>query len=95
MAEARSGTATFVEGASPLCHGVQGLSPIRSKPNMRAGTRDQHGADSCATPPGTPSRLRIRGGAEVVALVRRARLSVCAHKTKRFLGAINYAEEET
>ena len=48
-----------------------------------------------ATYPATPSRIRIRGGEEVVALVGSARLYVCAHKTKRFIVAIKYAEEET
>jgi hypothetical protein len=38
---------------------------------------------------------RIRGGEERVVLVRSARLYVCAHKTKRFIVAIKYAEEET
>jgi hypothetical protein len=62
---------------------------------MRVGTRDQHGADDLATPPGTPDRLRIRGGAEGVALVGSARVEVCAHKTQRFLVAIQDAEEKT
>jgi hypothetical protein len=95
MAEALSGTATFVDGASTLCNGVQVLSHIRSNQNIRVGTRDQHVADYFATHPGTPDRLRIRGGEEVVALVGSARLSVCAHKTKRCIVAITSAEEET
>jgi hypothetical protein len=95
MADALYGTATFVDGASSLFNGVQVLSQIRGNQNMRAGTRDQHVADYFATHPGTPYRIRIRGGEEVVALVRSARLYVCAHKTKRFIVAIKYAEEET
>ena len=95
MADALYGTATFVDGASSLFNGVQVLSQIRSNQNIRAGTRDQHVADYFATHPGTPYRIRIRGGEEVVALVRSARLYVCAHKTKRFIVAIKYAEEET
>ena len=95
MADALYGTASFVDGASSLFNGVQVLSQIRSNQNIRAGTRDQHVADYFATHPGTPYRIRIRGGEEVVALVRSARLYVCAHKTKRFIVAIKYAEEET
>jgi hypothetical protein len=95
MAEALYGTATFVDGASALFSSVQVLSQIRSNQHMRVGKRDQHVADYFATHPGTPCSIRIRGGAEVVATVGRARLSVCAHKTKRFLGAIKYEEEET
>jgi hypothetical protein len=95
MADALYGTATFVDGASTLFNGVQVLSQIRSNQNIRVGTRDQHVADYFATHPGTPYRIRIRGGEEVVALVGRARLYVCAHKTKRFIVAIKYAEEKT
>jgi hypothetical protein len=95
MAEALYGTATFVDGASSLFNGVQVLSQIRSNQNIRAGTRDQHVAAYFATHPGTPYRIRIRGGEEVVALVRSARLDVCAHKTKRFIVAIKYAAAET
>jgi hypothetical protein len=39
--------------------------------------------------------IRIRGGDERVAMVRSARLYVCSHKTKRFIVAIKYEEEET
>jgi hypothetical protein len=95
MAAALYGTATFVDGASTLFNGVQVLSQIRSNQNIRVGVRDQHVADYFATHPGTPYRIRIRGGEEVVALVGSARLDVCAHKTKRFLVAIKYAEEKT
>ena len=95
MADALYGTATFVDGASTLFNGVQVLSQIRSNQNIRVGTRDQHVADYFATHPGTPYRIRIRGGEEVGALVGSARLSVCAHQTKRFLVAIKYAEEKT
>src|SRR5881409_3305874 len=62
MADALYGTATFVDGASALFGGVQVLSQIRSNQNMRVGKRAQHVADSFATHPGTPHRLRIRGG---------------------------------
>src|SRR5919201_932962 len=94
-ADALYGTGAFVDEASALFRGVQVLSQIRSNQNIRAGTREQHVADYFATHPGTPYRIRIRGGEEGVALVRSARLYVCAHKTKRFIVAIKYAEEET
>ena len=74
MADALSGTATFVEGASALFSGVQVLSQSRSNQNIRVGTRDQHVADYLATHPGTPYPIRIRGGDEVVAMVGSARL---------------------
>src|SRR5262250_1909312 len=62
MADALYGTATFVDGASALLHGVQVISQIRSNQNIRVGKRHQHVADYFATHPGTPHRIRIRGG---------------------------------
>src|SRR5215813_12303922 len=45
MADALYGTATFVDGASALLHGVQVISQIRSNQNIRVGKRHQHVAD--------------------------------------------------
>jgi len=95
MADALYGTATCVDGASAMFGGVHVLSHIRSNQNMRVGKRAQHVADDCATHPGTPHRLRIRGGAERVAMVGSARFYVCSHHTKRCIVAIKYPEEET
>ena len=94
-ADALYGTVSFVDEASAMFGGVQVLSHIRSKQNIRPGKRAQHVADYFATHPGTPHIIRIRGGKEVVVWVSSARLYVCAHKTKRFIVAIKYAEEET
>jgi hypothetical protein len=44
-ADALYGTATFVDGASALCGGVQVISQVRSNQNMRAHKREQHVAD--------------------------------------------------
>jgi DDE superfamily endonuclease len=95
MADALYGTATFVDGASAIFSGVQVISQIRSTQNIRVGKRVQHVADYFATHPGIPQRLRIRGGQEVVATVGSARLYVCSHRTKRFIVAIKYEEEES
>jgi hypothetical protein len=94
-ADALYGTAAFVDAASTLFGGVQVLSQIRSNQNIRIGKREQHVADYFATHPGTPQRIRIRGGEEMVAIVSTARLYVCSHKTKRFVIAIKYENEET
>src|SRR3989449_6637191 len=94
-ADALYGTAPFVDGASALFGGVQVLSHIRSNQHIRVGKREQHVADYFATHPGTPHRIRIRGGAEGVALVGNARVYVCPHKTKRLIVAIKYEDEET
>ena len=94
-ADALYGTAPFVDAASALFGGVQVLSQIRSNQNIRIGKRAQHVADYFATHPGTPHRICIRGGEEVVAMVSSARLYVCSHKTKRFEVAMKYEHEET
>jgi hypothetical protein len=95
MAEARSGTATVVAGASALGRGGHGLAPSRRQQHRRGGTRAPPGAASCATHPGTPSPIRIRGGAARGARGGRARVSGGAHHTTRGSVAIKEAEEET
>ncbi len=94
-ADALYGTAPFVDAASALFGGVQVLSQIRSNQNIRIGKREQHVADYFATHPGTPQRICIRGAEEMVAMVSSARLYVCSHKTKRFVVAMKYDNEET
>jgi hypothetical protein len=94
-ADALYGTGPFGDAASTLYGGVQVLSQIRSNQNIRTGKREQHVADYFATHPGTPQRICSRGGEEVVARVSRARFYVCSHKTKRFVVAIQYENEET
>jgi hypothetical protein len=94
-ADALYGTAPFVDGASALCGGVHGISHIRSHQHLRLGKREQHVADSFASHPGTPHRIRLRGGKEVGATVGSARLDSCSHHTKRLIVALTYAEEET
>ena len=94
-ADALYGTAPFVDDASAMFGGVQVISQIRSNQHLRVGQREQHVADYFATHPGTPHTIRIRGGDEVVVWVSSARLYVCSHKTKRFIVAIKYEEEET
>jgi DDE superfamily endonuclease len=94
-ADALYGTASFVDEASAMFGGIQVISQIRSNQHIRVGQREQHVADYFATHPGTPHTIRIRGGDEVVAMVRSARLSVCSHKTKRFIVAMKYEGEET
>jgi hypothetical protein len=78
-----------------LFGGVQVISQIRSNQNVRVHKRAQHVADYFATHPGMPHRIRIRGGEEVIAIVGSARLSVCSHKTTRFVVALKYEGEET
>jgi hypothetical protein len=94
-ADALYGTAPFVDSASALFGGVQVISQARSNQHVRLHQRTQPLAAYFATHPGIPQTIRIRGGDERVAMVRSARLYVCSHKTKRFIVAIKYDEEET
>ena len=94
MADALYGTATFFDGPRP-CSVSCKSSRNPQQPEHSVGKRAQHVADYFATHPGTPQRLRIRGGQEVVATVGSARLYVCSHHTKRFIVAIKYEEEES
>jgi hypothetical protein len=73
-ADALYGTAPVVDGASVPFGGVQVLSHIRSHQKVRLHKREQNVSASCATHPGTPHTIRIRGGPEVVAIVGSARL---------------------
>jgi len=95
MADALYGTATFVDAAAAIVGGGHVISQIRSHQTIRVGKREQHVADYCATQPGTPQPLRIRGGHEMVATVGRARLYVCSHHTKRFIVASKYNADES
>jgi hypothetical protein len=94
-ADALYGTATFVDAAAAIFGGVQVISQLRSNQKVRLSKREQHVSDYFATHPGTPQTLRIRGGEEVVAMVGSARMYVCAHKTKRFIIALKYDDEQT
>ena len=94
-ADARSGTATVVDGAAALVGGVQVIAPLRRHQKGRVQKRDPPVADDGATPPGTPQHSRVRGGEDVVARGGRGRLSVCSHHTTRFRVAINDEAEAT
>jgi hypothetical protein len=94
VADALSGSAAFVEGAAALVDGVQVISQVRSHQQGRVDQRADQGAAYCATPPGTPQQLRIRGGEAGAGLVGRARMDVCAHQTNRVLMALKYADAD-
>ena len=89
-ADALYGTASFVDGASAIFGGVQVISHIRSNQKVRLHKREQNVSDYFAIHPGTPRTIRIRGGQEVIAIIGSAQLYVCAHKTKRFVVALQY-----
>jgi hypothetical protein len=95
IADALYGNAGFMDGASALFGGVQVISQLRGNQKVRVYKHEQHVADYFATHPGTPLRIRIRGGDEMEAIVGSGRLYVCAHHTKRFVIALKYEGEDT
>ena len=71
------------------------ISQIRRNQKVRLQKREQNVHEYFAAHPGTPHTIRIRGGQAMVAIVGSARLYVCAHKTKRFVVALQYEGEDT
>jgi len=92
-ADALYGARAFVDGASACFGGLQVLSQIRGNQKVRLHQREQRVADYFAAHPGTPYTIGIRGGEQLVAHIRSARLYVCSHKTKRFVVALKYEGE--
>jgi hypothetical protein len=93
VADALYGASTFVEAASAIFGGVQVISQLRSHQQVRGYKREPYVANYCTTHPGTPQKIRIRGGEETAVLVGSARMYVCAHHTKRFIMALKYEGE--
>jgi DDE superfamily endonuclease len=95
VADALYGTSTFVHAASAIFRGVQVISQLRSNQKVRVYKREQYVADYFTAHPGTPQKIRIRGGEEIAVLVGSARMYVCAHHTKRFVIALKYEGEDS
>src|SRR5882724_3596788 len=95
VVDALYGASTFVDAASALVGGVQVISQLRSNQKVRVYKREQSVADYFTTHPGTPQKIRIRGGEEIAVLVGSARMYVCAHHTKRFIIALKYEGEDS
>lgn len=93
LADALYGTGPFLDEASRRCGGVQAISQLRADQNVRFRGREWSLTDYFRAYPGVPTRLRVRGGGEVEAVVGSARLHVCAHGKKRFVVAVKYPGE--
>ena len=95
VADALYGTAPFVDGASALFGGVQVISQARSNQNIRVISASSTSPTILPLIPG-PRRLSASGAVKSGSpWSGSARLYVCSHKTKRFIVAIKYEEEET
>jgi hypothetical protein len=94
LADALYGTDAFLDTAFLISGGKQVISQLRKNQTIR----DRGKALSVETYfrryPGTAFAITIRGGTSQTVFVSSARLYVCAHKTKRFVIAMRYEEEE-
>lgn len=94
LADALYGTQDFMDRASALFGGVQVISELRENQNVRYKKKQLHVSEYFAKHPGTPFRIRIRAGGEMIAIIGSARLYVCAHGQKRFVVALKYQGEK-
>jgi hypothetical protein len=83
-----------MEETTALFDGVQVISQFRGNQKVCAYTGEDYVADYCAILPGTPRQFRIRGGELITAIGGKARLSVGAHRTKRFIITLKDAGED-
>ncbi len=93
-ADSLYGTEVFLDEASAIFDQTQVISQLRSNQKVRFRNRELSVTDYFSSYPGTPQKVRIRGGEEITAIVGSARLYVCAHHKKRFVIAVKYEGEE-
>lgn len=94
VADALYGTDDFTTKASDIFGGVQVISQLRKNQKIRFRTKAMSVASYFSKFPGTPQKIKIRGGEEVTVVVGSARLYVYSHGKKRFVIALKYEGEE-
>jgi hypothetical protein len=94
LADTLYGTQTFLDTASAIWGGVQVISTLRKNQKVQFHGKTMSVTTFFTRYPGVAQTIRIRGGDEVTVWVSSARLSVCAHGTKRFVIALKYVGEE-
>ncbi len=93
LADALYGATTFVNDAKVLFDGVQVISQLRNNQNIRSRNRTLSIEKYFRRHPDVSVKLRVRGGKEIPAFIKSARLYVCSHGMKRFVIAVKYEEE--
>ena len=93
-ADALYGTEKFMDEVSEIFDQTQVISQLRSNQKIVFKNRTLSVEKYFSKHPGTPQKISIRGGQDVTATVRSARLYVCAHHQKRFVIALKYEGEE-
>ena len=94
VADALYGNAEFMDGASKIAGNAQVISQIRYNQNilLKSGKKSVETYFKNIQP--IQKTIHVRGGKEVVVLIKSARIHVCAHKKKRFVIAIKYIGEK-
>jgi len=71
--------------ASNIFDNIQVVSQLRDNQNIRFRTKEMSVSSYFSKFPGTPQKIKIRGGEKITVVVGSARLHVCAHEKKGLL----------
>lgn len=93
LADALYGAVTFMNDAQKLFGRVQIISQLRSNQNIRSRNRILSVEEYFRRHPDVSVKLRVRGGKEIPAHIKSARIYVCSHEVKRFVIAVKYEGE--
>jgi hypothetical protein len=94
LADALYGSAAWMNQAVALFPKTQVISQLKKTQKVRFRQREMTVAPYFATQPGVALTLCIRGGQTVPVILGSARLSVSAHRQKRWVVALKYPGEE-
>jgi len=83
-----------MDKASATFGNIQVVSQLRKNQKIRFRTKEMNLETYFSKFPGTPQKIKIRGGNEITVIVGSARLHVCAHGKKRFVIALKYEGED-
>ena len=93
LADALYGAVAFVNDSKQLFYGVQVISQLRNNQNVRSRNRTLSVEEYFHRHSDVSVKLRVRGGKEIPALIKSARVYVCSHSKKRFIVAVKYEGE--
>lgn len=93
-ADALYGQGPFMDEASALFGGIQVISQIRHNQNIHFRGKKRSVKAYFKASPGSPQKIRVRGGKTITATISSARLYLDAHGKKRFLMALKYDGEK-
>ncbi len=95
VADALYGTRHFVDNVSRVYNGTQFISQLRSDQNVQPKRQKETTLEQYFSKhPGVPTKIKIRGGETINAVIGSASLLVCAHNVKRLVVALKYEGED-